>query len=179
MTVKVKIGSKAEKESKVSLELQIRKSIDGNYMIFDHNDIDIVVMPEKKKILTLPKELITDQVYGAQNRMFSFLKRKGVIDFGSIQGGNVYGSMEANFAEGAGALEYILLNISKFIDEERPYFEFMDSQEELENEYVTDPNNEDSTELGDVDHAEQKGVMKKSNPYMMDIYGLEGISYGY
>ena len=179
MTVKVKIGAKAEKESKVSIELDIRKTLDGDYMIFDHHDIDIVIMPEKKKVLTLPKELITDQVYGAQNRLFSFLKKKGVLDVASIQGGNVYGSLEASFLDVEGALEYILLNVSKFIDEERPYFDFLETYEELENQHVTDPDNENSTELGDVDHAEQKGVMRKNNSYMMDIYGLQGLALGY
>ena len=177
MAVKVTVGSKAEDDSKIPIELNMRKSLDGNYMIFDHDDIDIVVMPSKKKILTLPKELITDQVYGAQNRMFSFLRRKGVIDFGSIQGGKVYGSMEANLLDVDGSIEYVLLNISKFIDEERPYFNFLKSHEELETEHLTDPDNENSTELGDVEHSSQKGSLQPD--YMRDIYGLHGIVQGY
>tara|TARA_Y100001973_G_C5099908_1_gene282092 strand:+ start:164 stop:697 length:534 start_codon:yes stop_codon:yes gene_type:complete len=177
MPIKVKIGSKADDDSKISIELDMRRSLDGNYMIFDHDDIDIVVMPEEKKILTLPKELITDQVYGAQNRLFSFLKKKGVIDLGSVQGGNVYGSMEAGMLEIDGAIEYVLLNISKFIDEERPYFNFLKSHEELEDQHLTEPDNEHSTELGDVGHSSQKGSLQPE--YMRDVYGLHGIIQGY
>jgi hypothetical protein len=177
MPIKVKIGSKTDDDSKIPIELNMRRSLDGNYMIFDHDDIDIVVMPEEKKILTLPKELITDQVYGAQNRMFSFLKKKGVIDLGSVQGGNVYGSMEANMLEVDGSIEYVLLNISKFIDEERPYFNFLKSHEELEDQHLTEPDNEHSTELGDVDHSSQKGSLQPE--YMRDVYGLHGIVQGY
>ena len=177
MAIKVTVGSKSDEKSVIDLELDIRKSLDGNYMIFDHKDIDIVIMPEKKKILTLPKELITDQVYGAQNRFFSFLKKKGVIDIATIQGGNVYGSMEANMLEADGAIEYILLNVSKFIDEERPYFDFISSYDDMVDDYVTEPDRENSTELGDVKHASEKGVMRPD--YMKDIYGLNGIMSGY
>ena len=98
MAINIKIGSDKE-EKKIDVELNIRKTLDGDLMIFDHADIDIVIMLEKKKILTLPKELITDQVYGAQNRLFSYLRKKGIINFDSIQGGNVYGSLEAGMLE--------------------------------------------------------------------------------
>ena len=75
-------------------------------------------MLEKKKILTLPKELITDQVYGAQNRLFSYLRKKGIINFDSIQGGNVYGSMEGLMLEMKGdkqpeTVDYVLYEIWK------------------------------------------------------------------
>ena len=176
MAIKIKIG-KGASEKTVSVELNIRKSLEGNYMIFDHIDVDIVIMPEQSKIFTLPKELITDQVYGAQNRLFSFLRKKGVIDPASVQGGNVYGSMEAKFADGDGALEYILLNISKFIDEERPYFEYLESHLDQYDQHFTDPDNEYSTELGDVEHSSQKGSLRPD--YMRDIYGLHGLVQGY
>ena len=176
MAIKIKVGSKAS-ENVISVELNIRKSLDGNYMIFDHIDIDIVIMPEEGKVLTLPKELITDHVYGAQNRLFSFLRKKGIIDFASIQGGNVYGSMEAKISEGEGKIEYALLNISKFIDEERPYFDYISAHLEDFEDHVTDPDNEHSTELGDVDHSSEKGSMRPD--YMRDLYGLHGIVQGY
>ena len=176
MAIKVKIGSEANQKT-VSVELDIRKSLDGNYMIFDHVDIDIVIMPEQGKILTLPKELVTDQVYGAQNRLFDFLKKKGIIDMSSVQGGNIYGSIEASLADGEGALEYSLLNISKFIDEERPYFEYLDAHLDQFEQHVTEPDNESSTALGDVEHASKKGSLRPG--YMRDMYGLHGVIQGY
>ena len=45
------------------ISLQLRKSLDCDFMIFDHMDIDIVVMPEKKKVLALAKETYSDEVY--------------------------------------------------------------------------------------------------------------------
>ena len=72
MAIKIKIGkSKPEpKPIERTFELKIRKSLDGNLMIFDHADIDIVIMPTQNKILTMPKETMTDAAYGAQNRLF-------------------------------------------------------------------------------------------------------------
>ena len=69
MAISIKIGSAAA-ESKVVLELDIRKSVAGDLMIFDHGDIDIVLSPSKNKIVVFPKETMNDLVYGAQNRLF-------------------------------------------------------------------------------------------------------------
>ena len=74
MAISIKIGSAAA-ESKVVLELDIRKSISGDLMIFDHGDIDIVLSPSKNKIVVFPKETMNDLVYGAQNRLFDHLHK--------------------------------------------------------------------------------------------------------
>jgi hypothetical protein len=123
MGIKIKIGKSQKVDPFVrKFELKIRKSLDGNLMIFDHADIDIVVMPSKNKVLALPKETMGDAVYGAQNRLFSHLRRKGLIAMDSIQASNIYGSMEALMAENeqVDPVKMILMNIDKFIDEERP-----------------------------------------------------------
>ena len=39
--------------------------------------------------------MLTDNVYGAETRLFEFLRKKGIVSYDSIQGGNIYGSMEA------------------------------------------------------------------------------------
>jgi hypothetical protein len=180
MAININIGSKEEGDkAAVKLDLNMRKTLDGDYMIFDHADIDIVIMPQKRKIMTFPKELITDQVYGAQNRLFSFLKKKGVVQFDSIQGGNIYGSIEATILESDDNVDptkYVLLNVSKFIDEERPYFEYAMAKEEEYQERMVNPNNEESTDLGDVEHASEQGSLRPN--YMKDMYGHHSILPG-
>ena len=53
MTIDIKIDlpdnktQREEVQEDISIKLNARKSIDGNVMIFDHIDIDIVMMPEK------------------------------------------------------------------------------------------------------------------------------------
>ena len=75
MAVLVKIGKAIEEKPKesdpIELKLNVRKTLDGNILIFDHADIDIIVMPKKNKVVSMCKEQMSDLVYGAQNRMFT------------------------------------------------------------------------------------------------------------
>ena len=175
MAIKIKIGSKpSPPKIERKFELKIRKSLEGNLMIFDHADIDIVIMPTQNKVLTFPKETMTDAAYGAQNRLFAHLRRKGVIDFSSVQGGNVYGSMEAIISESAEEniepIKMVLLNVDSFITEERPYFDFVRSYTDQAEDLYTDPDDLHSTELGDVKHSDTKGSIRPG--YVRDPYGL-------
>ena len=99
MPITIKIGK--PNSAKVRLELNVRKSMSGDLMIFDHGDIDIVLSAGKNKVITFPKETMSDLVYGAQNRLFTFLHKKGLVIPESIHAGSFYGSieaeMEANF----------------------------------------------------------------------------------
>ena len=176
MGIKIKIGGSKSEPQKIErkFELKIRKSIDGNLMIFDHADIDIIIMPTENKVLALPKETMTDAAYGAQNRLMAHLKRKGVITLGSVQGGNVYGSMEAVIAEASEEsiepVKMVLLNVDTFITEERPYFDFVRSYVDQAEELYTDPDDLHSTDLGDVPHSDSKGSIRPG--YVRDPYGL-------
>ena len=80
---------------KINIELNLRKSLDGNLMILDHRDLDIVVMPAKSKVMAFAKETVGDHVYDSQDRFFKYLVNKGVVERESVQGGNIYYSMEA------------------------------------------------------------------------------------
>tara|TARA_B100000214_G_C23865126_1_gene579920 strand:- start:140 stop:688 length:549 start_codon:yes stop_codon:yes gene_type:complete len=176
MSVSVSIGKELNKpkQNLIRLELNIRKALNGDLMIFDHGDIDIVLSPDGNKIVTFAKENMSDTVYGAQNRLFTFLRKKGVIVPESVQAGNVYGSMEAvileSVDENLSSSKIALLNISKFIDDERPYFEFVDSIVDEFEDDMTDPENIDSTDLGDVEHSVEKGSIRKG--YVRDPYSL-------
>ena len=78
MAVIIKVGKKSN-QKKVTLELDLRRSMNGDLMIFDHGDIDIVLSPNKKKVVAFPKETMTDLVYGAQNRLLLIYKKKGLL----------------------------------------------------------------------------------------------------
>ena len=64
-------------------------------MIFDHGDIDIVLSATNNKVTAFPKESMNDLVYGAQNRLFAFLHKRGIVVSESIQAGAFCGAMEA------------------------------------------------------------------------------------
>ena len=93
----VDIVNPNEREHKYSVIM--REALNGDLMIMDHNDIDIILMKEKKKIVAFPKDLMSEVVYGAESRLMEHLRKKGVIQFDSIQGGNVYGSLEGKILE--------------------------------------------------------------------------------
>jgi len=165
-------------QPQISMSMNLRKGVDGSVMIFDHDDIDIVVIPEPLKIVALPKDLITDEVYDTQNHLFKHLAKKGIIEFDSIKGGNVYGSFEATIHksafEGLSPIQAAIFQIGKFIEDERPYFQAEKAYFEKEEKKLLDPDEEDSTELGEVPHEETKGSLRPGwirGPYgIYDMY---------
>ena len=166
MAIKITVGDDAVEQEQPSpivtnVELQIRRSMNGDYYISDHSDIDIILLKDKQKVLVIAKDLMSELVYGAQDRLFGFLKKKGLVTMGSVRGGNAYGSIEGEIpvTNHPSPIKLIMLNISKWVDEERPYFETMDHLEDMEEEHFTSPEEEDSTALGDVPHEDKKGAM--------------------
>ena len=156
---------------KMGANLNIRRTLDGNYYIYDHHYIDIILMPEKMKILTLPysqssKLSFSDLVYSTQDKFFDYLSRRGVVAQESIKGGNIFGSLEATILKpkdsGIPLDQLVLLNIASWIDEQRPALEFDKKYEEEFDSHLTDPEDEESTELGEVPQEEEKGSIPKN-----------------
>ena len=172
--IKVTIKPKAPPPT-VTLELDIRKSLSGDLMIFDHGDLDIVLSGRDKKITAFPKQTMTDFTYGAQNRLFAHLARKGIILPESIQGGSYYGAMEAQLQEAAdgklNAAKFALVSIERFIKEEKPYYDNVEAVVSGVDDEFTDPDKTDSTELGEVAQRDEQGSIRPgygpNNAYTM------------
>ncbi len=171
MAITIKVGEEANKKL-VTLELNLRKSLSGDLMIFDHGDIDIVLSTSNNKVIAFPKEVISDYVYGAQNRLFTFLRKRGTVIPESIQAGSFYGSFEAMMQtpknEDMSAAKMVLISISEFIDDERPYFESTEAIISMTDDEFIDPDKEDSTELGEVPQAPSQGSIRKG--FVRDPY---------
>ena len=172
--VTIKIGSNKPEEqfkveSNVKVSLNMRKTLDNNLLIFDHMDIDIAIIPEKQKIVTFPKEQAKDDVYNIQDKFFKFLTRKGVIMPETIQGGNIFGSLEAQYPlnEQVDEVQAVVLTISKFIQEEKPHMLAKKEFEDMEDERLLEPDEIDSTELGEVPHENHKGSISPHHRYGM------------
>jgi hypothetical protein len=179
MAINITVGSQQPEEKSpivANVDLKIKRSMNGDYYITDHADVDIIILKDKKKILVIAKDMMSELVYGAQDRLFKFMTRKGIIVPDSVQGGSIYGSMEGDLhsSEEFDVIKMAVINISKYIDEERPYFEFMEKFDEMETDRFTDPEEEESTELGEVPHGEQKGVLRPGYNY-----GPYWLSYTY
>tara|TARA_X000001382_G_scaffold122312_1_gene105198 strand:+ start:94 stop:711 length:618 start_codon:yes stop_codon:yes gene_type:complete len=164
----------------IKFKLNMREAFNGDLMIFDHPDIDIVIMREKKKIVTFAKDLATDIVYGTSSRLMERLRTKGVIAYETIQGGNVYGSLEGQLLEMKDPeqkdmqMPLVLNQISEWIESERPYFETVEEYEEMYDDYLTHPDAEDSTALGKVPQKAKKGSIE---PYIFGAYPYGGYYY--
>ena len=155
MSVDIKI----EMDPKVSLKA--RRTLDGNILILDHEDIDIVLIMEKGKCVLFPKDEMSDRVYDAQNRAFKHLASRGLINRGSIRGGNVFGSLEAELLDenvpGIKRDQAFLYSIHEYIEEEKKFFRTADRYDDASLDRLLEPPPEDSTELGDVPHSDRKG----------------------
>lgn len=177
--IKVKISEPdlrveiTDENSPISFKLNARKTLNGDIMIFDHSDIDIIVLTEKKKVVAFAKNIMSDIVYGAETRLFEFLRSKGVVAYDSIQGGNVYGSLEGVILESKelDSTKIVLLNISKWMDKERPYFESMKAHDQMMDDVLLQPDDEHATELGEVPHEEEKGSILQHNLFAPYLYG--------
>ncbi len=160
--ITIKIGG-----PQTTVELKARKALDGSLLIMDHGRIDIAVVPEQMKVVTFPKTTATEDVYDYQNRLLELLADKGVIDRASIQGGNVFRSLEGNLyeSEQINPLQAAVYVIAEFIEYEAEHERVADNYEkELEDMY-THPSDRDSTEYGEVPQYAEKGSMRPGYYY--------------
>jgi len=149
---------------------EARKSLNGDLMIFDHDLIDIVVSREKLKISTFPKRVISEETYSIQEKLLDVLARSGVIDRSSIKSGAVHSSLEGQILESSeeeiSSFQMTLLEVFNFIQEEEPNIKSREMYKDSLQNFFLDPDEEDSTELGEVPQKEKKGSLDhQARPY--------------
>lgn len=190
MSIGVLVGDKTIKRDNNKLRdykfsLDIRQTLGGDYVVYDHPDVDIVVMPKLKKVVAFPKDKISDLTYDTESRLFDYLTKKGVIARDSVQGGNVYASLQGLFeippeprqkegedepGKAIDPMQPVLFAIAKFIEDEKPRYEYMKKMEEEEEEYYTEPKEDNSTGLGEVPHARDKGSIRPGIYYQSYLH---------
>jgi len=188
MAIKITVGSQEgaqeappveapETPTQTKQSLKIRRTLDGTLVVQDHEDIDIAINPQKNKITALAKDEMGDHIYAAQSRLFDFLAKKGVIDVASVQGGNIYSTLEATILsspdENIDPFQVATFSVGKFIEEERPYYRRDKKYEDALQDDLLEPKDEDSTELGDVPHEKKKGAIDRY-PGSNAAYGMVG-----
>jgi len=172
MAIKINITAGGVPVEKVLLNA--RKTIDGNIIISDHPDMNILIMPSKSKIVALPKNELDDELYDTQKRLFDYLFKKGVIEYDSVQAGNLFMSKEAVIPEPTGEgdkIQYCLYAISNFIDEELPFYQNMKEFEKEAENQLLDPEIDEYTEFDPSRHSDTKGSL----PPKMVKYGIHSI----
>jgi len=174
MAIKIKIGRAAERDS-VQRKIAVKKSLDGNLMFLSHPHINVIFKKDKNKILTFAKDAkYTDDAYAAMKRLLAYLADVGLVAFDSVQGGNIYASLEGLLVEPSeerSIVQLVTFHIGEWLNKESSevYDEYY--QEEVE-EYLLDPDDEDSTELGEVPQEAKKGVLPKDPRITPLVYRL-------
>lgn len=167
--VKIEIVQKDE----IDFKLMTRSAINGDIMILDHKDIDIVLQQKGGKILTFAKETISDFTYGAEARLMEYMRSKGILEYDSIQGGNIYGSLEGQLmtSDEVEVNKVALKVISEWMTTEESYIKGSTAYDDMSDDQLISPDGEYSTELGDVPAADQKGSINQHNLFAPYLYG--------
>ena len=174
--IKITVGGSPEFIKEYIDTLDIKKSLAGHLMIFNHKDINVVVKVKERKIVAYSKSNFSDIVYNTQNRFFNYLVEHGVVEPETIRGSNVFGALLAEYPENKeikNLSEVVLYNIATFMMEENDYMEAMKKAEMEREEDLLHPSERDSTELGEVPQETTKGSMQPYYPGYS--YGLAGI----
>ena len=166
-SIRIEVIEKDQIEGK----LKLRSAINGDLMIMDHKDIDIVIKQGDKKIVAFAKETLSDLVYGAESRLLEYLRSSGLIEIDSIQGGNIYGSLEGKLQEGNKVVEVTLMKISEWMETEEPMISGRTGYDHMEDEHLLSPDGEYSTELGEVPQEADKGSINQGNLFAPYLYG--------
>lgn len=150
-----------DKETGIDKDIQISRTLGGDYLLREHPDLDIIVMPGKSKVLVMAKEDQSDYTYIIQEKLFDYMVKSGVILPETVIAGNVYGSLQGNFVPkppgGENPLQVVIYSLANFIEKERPAIL---KDKELERDWeksLLKPDTKDSTELGEVPAEEFKG----------------------
>lgn len=168
-------GAKIEivEKDRIDFKLMTRSAINGDIMILDHKDIDIVLQQKGGKIITFAKETISDYTYGAEARLLEFMRKKGVLEYDSIQGGNIYGSLEGKLmtSEDVEVNKVALKVISEWMETEDSYLTGTTAYDDMSDDHLLSPDGEYSTEFGEVPHEDQKGSILQHNLFAPYLYG--------
>ena len=180
MTIKIKINSDAEEPKPIqkSISLKIKKSLNGNLLIDDHEYMDIVVIPSEGKVMALQKPYSEKDPYEYQRDLMYSLFKGGILEDQVPEGSAQFGALEALYpTEGdVDTLQALLLQISEYIsrtkDDEIVATEYDNNIEDK----FTDPNEEDSTEYGAVPpYQDTPGGSLNADP----TYTFAGYGYLY
>ena len=182
MPIKIKIDSGSptapveKKEPQGSVSLQAHKTLDGNILINDHEKMDIIIVPSQKKVVTLPKPYVGENVYDYQRGLLDDLFREGTIVYDSIQGGSMFGTLEGVYPENdkIDPVQAILLGIEKYITRSaQSQMKAEEYDKDIEDRF-TDPTDEDSTKWGSI-----KPQQDEPYQYDIDVPGYVYAGYGY
>ena len=178
MPLTIKIGT-PPREIQATIELRMRKTLDGNILIADHQKMDIMIVPSSATVVAIPKPHAGDNVYEYQRELMQSLFEGGAIMFDKIQATAQFGVLEAGFAaeaadEEVDPIQVVLYEIEKFIKRTTGEDLGAETYDKNIEDRFTDPSDEDSTELGEIKPEEDEPYRQSAggnNTYAYAGYG--------
>jgi hypothetical protein len=174
-SINVVVGGR--KEPQATIRLEVSKNMNGDLIVKEHPMIDIYILPEKNKIVTFPKSGFGDQAYTAQRSTLMELVEGGVLDRNSIQGGMVYGALEAKIltSEEVSPVQVLLYELDRIVKNSKNDFQTAhDYEEDVEDRFLN-PSDEESTDYGEIPPEEERRKKEMDKPY----YSYSGFGYLY
>jgi hypothetical protein len=176
MTIKIKIGEPPQQTGppQAQVRLEIRRSVDGNLLINDHEFIDIVIVPETRKIITMPKPYVERDTYEYQKSLMYALFKGGILGPEAPRSGARFGVMEAVYptTDKVNPLQALLLQVEKYIRQTSA--DEMQAQEYDENieDNFTDPPPDETTAWEQIPPYQDNPKAQRVNPnYTFAGYG--------
>jgi len=178
----MKIVIRLPEQPDVVIRLDARKTLDGNILIQDHPYMDLILSPKNNKIIALSKVLMDDRAYYTQSKFFDYLYKRGVIDASTVQAGNIYASLEATIPEkqpdGPEPIEVILFCIFKYFREEAPTWAEEERLKKDQEDYLLNPDDENSTEAGEIPQKSRQGSIGTSAYSINKHYNIAYLGEG-
>lgn len=178
MTIKIKINTpEPPSPPQAQVRLEIRRSVDGNLLINDHQYIDIIIIPEERKIITMPKPYVEKDTYDYQRSLMYSLFKGGLLGAEAPQGGARFGVMEAAYptSDKVNSLQALLLQVEKYIVESSADdLQAREYDENIEDNF-TDPPSDETTAWGEIPPYQDNPKAQQTAP----TYSFAGYGYLY
>ena len=173
--INVSYDPKAPEQPDRVVQLKMSKTLDGALLIKDHDYFDIFITPDKKRILTVPKMGVGEGVYQHQKVYLDTLTRRGVLKIGTVEGGMVNGTLQSVYVENdnVSTLQAILAETETYMKAYRLENQLAKEYESSIEDRFVNPNDEESTEAGEIEGEENRRGGQADIPY----YSYAG--YGY
>ena len=152
---------------KTKIKLKVAKTLDGNIVVYDHPKVIFIISPAKRKVTMIAKENVNDDLFPVQKRFMDFAIPKGIVVLGTESTGYLPNMFEFIYPEDQkrDTLKIMLKFFHEFILKEKEIYKRLDKYEQDLESRLLDPDEEHSTELGEIPHGEKKGSLR-ANPYL-------------
>lgn len=163
-----------------TITLIAKEALNGDIMIYDHPEMNVIFSPGKKVVTLLPKTSYSDRVFNTQKRFIDYLIAKGIAEPKSIRSGSAFYTLECQLFDSkdknVSPTDVFLYLTAKFLKEEEPLYNAINYYDTEVDEMFLNPDEDNSTELGEFGHEIDNQVDQYTNVGSTSLrYMYEGL----